>query len=84
MTVWTLDRLSNMSDKISKNGRHNRKVLAEILDENGFDSKYLFEWGVPKGWEECFWNDPENVLDLLSYFEDVYKTYDSRDSLDDV
>lgn len=71
-----------MSFTITENGIHNKNTLGEILDENGFDSEYLFEWGLPAGWEEYDWNDPVNVLDLLAYFEEVYKTYDSRDSLE--
>jgi hypothetical protein len=72
-----------MSDEISEQGLFNKNVLAECLEQSGFDSEYLFEWGLPSFWEKAHWHEPMNVLDLLAYFEEVYKTYDTRDSLEE-
>lgn len=68
--------------KISKKGRHNRNVLSEVLAHAGYDSKYLLTWGIPYFWDDAYWNYPECVLELVSYFERVYKICDNRDSLD--
>jgi hypothetical protein len=67
--------------KISKKGKHNRKILAEVLENNGFDSKYLLTWGIPYFWDDTYWEYSECVLELISYFESTYKIYDTRDSL---
>jgi hypothetical protein len=65
-------------------GLHNKEVLAELLDENGFDSTYLLSWGLPDFWDDTYWELNEYVLKLAEYFEYNYKTYDTRDSLEEV
>jgi len=71
-----------MHNQSTAKGRHNKRVFCEVLENAGFDSKYLLEWGVPDDWEEVFWEDPDIVLSLLMYFEEKYSIYDSRDSLE--
>lgn len=61
---------------------YNRNVLKETLEENGYDSAYLLEWGIPDFWQESFWGYAEYVLKLVEYFEKTYKVYDTRDSID--
>ena len=69
---------------LSNIGLHNRDVLSQVLDENGFDSNYLLSWGLPDFWDDTYWELNEYVLKLAEYFEYTYKTYDTRDSLEEV
>jgi hypothetical protein len=72
-----------MVRQLTEKGRYNKNVFAEVLENVGFDSKYLLEWGIPDDWQESFWDDPEIVLSLLMYFEERYQIYDNRDGLED-
>lgn len=73
-----------MTGELSEAGQYNKNVLREVLEEGGFDSKYLLEWGMPSCWKDEHWDSPEDVLDLLYYFEEIYQVYDNRDSLDSI
>ena len=71
------------AEELKDRAAYNKNIAAEVLEHNGYDYKYLFIWGMPKLWIEEFWAYPSHVMDLMSYFEEVYKIYDSRDSLDE-
>lgn len=75
--------LLKMTDKLSDRGAYNRETLAKVLEENGYDYNYLFEWGLPSFWNNTYWDYPEYVLKLVYYFESVYGVGDSRDSLEE-
>jgi hypothetical protein len=68
-----------MSPQLTEKGRHNRDTLTKLLDDSGFDSKYLLTWGLPDFWDDSFWDYSEYVLALVEHFEDKYKIYDSRE-----
>lgn len=75
--------LLSMKNDTSERGVYNRDTLAKVLEENGYDSNYLFEWGLPSFWNNTYWDYPEYVLKLVSYFERVYGVSDSRESLEE-
>jgi hypothetical protein len=72
-----------MGHEISERGAYNRDTLAKVLEESGYDSNYLFQWGLPGFWDDTHWDYPEYVLKLVSYFERVYGISDSRDALEE-